>query len=1025
MRLGCNITNCSIKQELTQGSAFTVTVKILDYNWKFVSRDSLIFKYDEDNLGNYRLSLRKAKSVCSKLGMTLFTVRSRREAEKIGQYLRYLRSFMRFVPDLITEDHLQLIIGLTREREKVGQRFRWGNGKDLLFSYWADNEPKGGDNVGCAVWKINKYDWEDQGWSSASCGEESTGEVIFCHSELPSERAILPIRSDHSLDVSEFRKKIRVGKIYVTNSKEMYILTSMSLAVSTGFIHHLIQNQPMVRIEGLVQDEVFTVSNTINNDLFHSSSPLFFRCGLIDGIYGVPHSQVCDGKEDCSFDEAFCDETAYPSCSTTEFTCTSKQCVPLKAECDLVRDCQDGSDEVNCDFECHHKTCDSGRCLPKTWFHDGQVDCADGSDEPERYRRSKACIFICNRTQCVTKEMLNNSILDCKGPEGPLDETLGSLTSLKCTNNDERRAFLNNWAPKCVLIYDNLGEIIGCRDFQHLEDCEKFVCPVGYAKCPGSFCIPIAYINDGKQDCNEGQDESPQPKENFSNYFKCHPWRNQWVPLSSLCDGRRDCSQGEDELDCEIACASGFICLAGSVFAFKHNKTLPTHDLSFINPNTKYLDLSGIKLPNFFNIYPKGNLTKLLVLRVSNCGIKNVPRYIKVSRTSKSKKKQSCKHPKAVKDFGTVQKLDLSHNEISSVAKCSFIKIMPGLKNLDLSHNYKLTFLSKTAFADLRKLRYLDLSFTGITTLGKRTLINLINLDTLSIKHTRLNAIDFILPYNLRNLNVEENDIQKVEVGAFTRATSIKELRSPNYKLCCPIVLGSAVPSHNWGIYSSSGMCLGLPLSRERLPGWQYSVTVFIGMNCVFFLLIGVGQFAIYRKLKQKGEHTRKIMNSSSQLLKNQRLQEFTVAKQLSLVVMSNFICWFPIITMGLMTFSGKDLGEAAYRWSAGLLLPINSALNPLLYTVPTLKDSWQKFREARKCSKAMAQTKQTTNISQSGDLRQSCQNHLKTLASLRKAVVKKSHPSLLAIPNLEMLCAKVTDLQEACKSIRHTSDNV
>ncbi|GFO48511.1 hypothetical protein PoB_007501600 [Plakobranchus ocellatus] len=128
---------------------------------------------------------------------------------------------------------------------------------------------------------------------------------------------------------------------------------------------------------------------------------------------------------------------------------------------------------------------------------------------------------------------------------------------------------------------------------------------------------------------------------------------------------------------------------------------------------------------------------------------------------------------------------------------------------------------------------------------------------------------------------------------------------------------------------------------------------------------------------------------------------------------------------MGLMTFSGKDLGEAAYRWSAGLLLPINSALNPLLYTVPTLKDSWQKFREARKCSKAMAQTKQTTNISQGGYLRQSCQNHLKTLASLRQAVVNKSHPSLLAIPNLEILCAKVTDLQEACKSIRHTSDNV
>ena len=35
-------------------------------------------------------------------------------------------------------------------------------------------------------------------------------------------------------------------------------------------------------------------------------------------------------------------------CTTTQFTCSNGQCVPLTARCNNINECADGSDEQNC-----------------------------------------------------------------------------------------------------------------------------------------------------------------------------------------------------------------------------------------------------------------------------------------------------------------------------------------------------------------------------------------------------------------------------------------------------------------------------------------------------------------------------------------------------------------------------------------------------------------------------------------------------------------------------------------------------
>ena len=56
------------------------------------------------------------------------------------------------------------------------------------------------------------------------------------------------------------------------------------------------------------------------------------------------------------------------------------------------------------------------------------------------------------------------------------------------------------------------------------------------------------------------------------------------------------------------------------------------------------------------------------------------------------------------------------------------------------------------------------------------------------------------------------------------------------------------------------------------------------------------------------------------------------------LIVLTDFLCWMPIIVIGLLSLLGKfhDPEKQAYVWIAVFVLPVNSALNPILYTFST-----------------------------------------------------------------------------------------
>ena len=116
------------------------------------------------------------------------------------------------------------------------------------------------------------------------------------------------------------------------------------------------------------------------------------------------------------------------------------------------------------------------------------------------------------------------------------------------------------------------------------------------------------------------------------------------------------------------------------------------------------------------------------------------------------------------------------------------------------------------------------------------------------------------------------------------------------------------VPYFKGAFYSNSGVCLALPLTRNKSPGWEYSVSLFIGFNFFTFTMIALGQYLVFKEIKstRKGldvTHSKQAKLSNTKrdaktVIKG-RTSDLRVARNLLFVVATDFICWFPIGIIG------------------------------------------------------------------------------------------------------------------------------
>ena len=143
----------------------------------------------------------------------------------------------------------------------------------------------------------------------------------------------------------------------------------------------------------------------------------------------------------------------------------------------------------------------------------------------------------------------------------------------------------------------------------------------------------------------------------------------------------------------------------------------------------------------------------------------------------------------------------------------------------------------------------------------------------------------------------------------------------------------------HWQFYSQTGICIPLPVTRNDFEGHGYSFGILIVLNFVLFMLIAVGQVIIYWSIRSN----RLTITDTTQKSKDQ-----TIARRLITVVMSDFLCWFPIGLLGLLSSTGTAVPGEINVAIAILVLPLNSALNPFLYTLNMIMERRRRSKEDR-----------------------------------------------------------------------------
>ena len=145
------------------------------------------------------------------------------------------------------------------------------------------------------------------------------------------------------------------------------------------------------------------------------------------------------------------------------------------------------------------------------------------------------------------------------------------------------------------------------------------------------------------------------------------------------------------------------------------------------------------------------------------------------------------------------------------------------------------------------------------------------------------------------------------------------------------------VTSH-WLFYSQAAICVPLPITRRDFAGRDYSFAVIIVFNFILFLFIAAGQGCVYLTIKE---------NSIAMASTTCKSHDLTAARRLLTVVVSDFVCWFPIGLLGLLASRGVAVPSEVNVAMAIFVLPLNSALNPCLYTFNMIMERRRKRREA------------------------------------------------------------------------------
>ena len=184
----------------------------------------------------------------------------------------------------------------------------------------------------------------------------------------------------------------------------------------------------------------------------------------------------------------------------------------------------------------------------------------------------------------------------------------------------------------------------------------------------------------------------------------------------------------------------------------------------------------------------------------------------------------------------------------------------------------------------------------------------------------------------------------------------------------------SSLAGENNLFYDNSHVCIGLPLSKLRIykteeseiwtplcvddgrvcywkqqvhsqyvgeiNGMIFASVIFLGLNFLCYLVILMCYVDIVKV----------YFRSSKRVGRNPEMKkQIRLTSRVAAIVLTDFACWFPIIIIGILVQAGVlTLPADVFAWCVTFVLPINSAINPYLYTIVSVISERRKQAPAK-----------------------------------------------------------------------------
>ena len=219
-------------------------------------------------------------------------------------------------------------------------------------------------------------------------------------------------------------------------------------------------------------------------------------------------------------------------------------------------------------------------------------------------------------------------------------------------------------------------------------------------------------------------------------------------------------------------------------------------------------------------------------------------------------------------------------------------------------------------------------------------------------------------------------------------------------------IIPSVLAGANFKFYDNSHVCIGLPLALTKLYStdrvWEYvnhniyqrsystqyiglfnglyfSTAVFLGLNFICYLIIAGCYIEIMRSVRRSSKQAGRTRNMTEQI---------RLTTKVSTIVATDFCCWFPIIILGILVqIRVITLPASVFAWCVTFVLPINSAINPYLYTIAEVISNYRKERaENIKMQEILANQKQNSAIPNAAQSKKSTKSTNVSLASKPEA---------------------------------------